>query len=262
MINYLSKEVNIMTDPKIGVTLYNCRDFTKTPADIAMTLKKVRKIGYRYVQLSGLGPVAPEELKKMLDNEGLQVCITHTPYDRLKNDLDAVIREHHLWNCPHVAVGSMPGEYANPEGFVRFAGECSEIGKKLAAAGLTFSYHNHHWELERQNGKTGLEILFSQSDPKYLFAEIDTYWIQYGGGDPAAWIRRMKGRVPVVHFKDMAVVKGKPVMTEVGEGNLNWKEIIKACRESRVEYAVVEQDECLIDPFESIAISYRNLKKM
>jgi sugar phosphate isomerase/epimerase len=50
-------------------------------------------------------------------------------------------------------------------------------------------------------------------------------------------------------------------MTEVGEGNLNWQEIIKACIEIGVEWAMVEQDVCQRDPFESLSISLRNLKK-
>jgi sugar phosphate isomerase/epimerase len=69
----------------------------------------------------------------------------------------------------------------------------------------------------------------------------------------------------VVHFKDMAVQvrDGRvQIMTEVGEGNLNWKGIIKACAETGVKWAAVEQDICQRDPFESLAISRRNLKEM
>jgi sugar phosphate isomerase/epimerase len=51
-------------------------------------------------------------------------------------------------------------------------------------------------------------------------------------------------------------------MFEVGEGNLNWPEIIEACRHAGVEYYAVEQDTCCRDPFESLAISLRNLKAM
>ncbi len=66
----------------------------------------------------------------------------------------------------------------------------------------------------------------------------------------------------VVHFKDMAVVDNKAIMAEVGEGNLNWKDIIKACKDTNVEWCPVEQDICQRNPFESMQISYNNLKKM
>ena len=230
-----------MSDEKLALTLYNVRDFTQTPQAIADTLRRVRAIGYRAVQLSALGPIDAGELKRVMDGEGLTVCATHIGWDRLVNDLDAVIDEHCRWECRNVAVGSVPEEYRSADGYARLARECSEVAGRLAAAGLTFSYHNHYWELERYAGRTGLEILYGNSDPNVL-AEIDTYWIQYGGGDPAGWIRRMKGRQRIVHFKDMGVRNGHQEMVEVGEGNLPWADIIAACREAGADWYVVEQD--------------------
>ena len=96
--------------------------------------------------------------------------------------------------------------------------------------------------------------------------ELDTYWVQHGGADPAAWIRRLKGRMPVVHLKDMTVsAEGwnvKQLMAEVGEGNLNWPAILDACHAAGVRWYAVEQDICPRDPFESLKISYENLRKM
>ena len=53
-------------------------------------------------------------------------------------------------------------------------------------------------------------------------SELDTYWIQHGGGDPAAWIRKLKGRADIIHLKDMAMDGRTQLFAEVGEGNLNW----------------------------------------
>jgi sugar phosphate isomerase/epimerase len=251
-----------MTEPKVAVTFYTLRDFCKTPAEIAQTMHKVKAIGYDYIQFSALGPAAPEELKKMLDGEGLQVIATHTGWERLQQDLPAVIAEHQLWGCPHVAIGGAPKEYHNAEGYARLAQEASEIGRRLAQAGLTFSYHNHSHELIKYGGRTGLDILYGQSDPAAFCAEIDTYWIQHGGGDPVYWIRKLAGREPLVHFKDMGVRPDKPIWVEIGEGNLNWPAIIQASREAGAQYCIVEQDTCPGDPFESIAISLRNLRKL
>jgi sugar phosphate isomerase/epimerase len=96
--------------------------------------------------------------------------------------------------------------------------------------------------------------------------EIDTYWITHGGGDPAAWVRRVAQpprQTPCVHLKDMAVKPDRTqYMAEVGEGNLNWPEVLKACREARVQWYIVEQDTCYRDPFESLGISLQNLRTM
>ncbi len=113
---------------------------------------------------------------------------------------------------------------------------------------------------------TGLDIIYSESDPRYLKAELDTYWIQHGGSDPAEWIRRVKDRMPVVHLKDMVITlegqNARQTMAEVGEGNLNWPAILSACQSSHVAWYAVEQDVCQRSPFESLQISYQNLVGM
>ena len=243
--------------------MYTLRDFTKTPADIAATMKKVKAIGYDAVQLSAVGPIEPAELKKILDGEGLKVCATHVSFQKMKDEPNAIIDEHKLLECQYPAIGGMPGEYRNEKGFHRFAKDATEVGKRLAEGGLVFGYHNHSFELERFDGKTGLEIIYSESDPKYVTAEIDTYWIQHGGGDPAWWIEQVAGRVPLLHLKDMQIDgEMKQHYAEVGEGNLNWPAILDASRRAGVVWYIIEQDVCRRDPFESLAISLRNLRVM
>jgi sugar phosphate isomerase/epimerase len=251
-----------MTGSVIAAQLYTLREYTKTPADIASTLHRVKALGYDAVQLSALGPIDPAELGRILDAEGLTVCATHVAFERLRDATAAVVEEHRLWNCTHVATSVLPRDYRHQEGYHRFARDGSQVGRRLAGAGLTFSYHNHAFELEKHGGRTGLAILFEESDADVFAGELDTYWLQFGGADPAQWIRRLKGRVPLVHLKDMAVQANTPIMAEVGEGNLNWDAILTACRDAGVLWYIVEQDVCQRDPFESLGISLRNLRAM
>ena len=96
----------------------------------------------------------------------------------------------------------------------------------------------------------------------------DTHWIQAGGKEPSRFLRRFHGRMTQVHCKDYginpavsSIEQVNKLFAEVGEGTLDWPEILRACREGNVEYYIVEQDFCRHDPFESIRISYQNLKK-
>mgnify|MGYP002344156888 CR=1 FL=1 len=246
----------------IAAQLYTVHDFMQTPADIAKSLKKVSKIGYKAVQVSGLGPIDTKELKSILDGEGLKVCATHVKFDKLKENINEVIEYQRILDCDFVAIGSMPEEYRNLEGFTRFAKAINPIAKHLSEAGLVFGYHNHSFELQIYGNKTGLEIFFEACDPKYVTAEFDTHWLQNAGADPIAWIREFRGRVPVIHLKDMTIVDNVPIMAEVGEGNMNWQGILDECRKSGTKWYAVEQDICRRDPFESLAISLRNLRGM
>ena len=262
-----------MTHPVLAAQLYTVREYTQTVCDLAATLKKVRAIGYQAVQISTIGPIPDAEVKAMLDDNGLTCCITHVSVPWPWQDLGPIIAQHKLWNCPHVALGAMPMDYrASEEGFWRFVTEANAIGKKLYEAGLTFSYHNHSFEFVRFSKRTGLGLIYEETDPRYVKAELDTFWVQYGGGDPVVWIKKMAGRMPVVHFKDMIILydqrataelwTGRQTMAEIGEGNLNWPAILQACKEAGVAWYAIEQDTCQRDPFESLRISFENLKAM
>lgn len=249
----------------LAAQLFTVRDFTKTEEGFADSIARISAIGYTAVQVSAIGPISPETVKKICDDHDITIVNTHIAWPRLQEEMDAVIDEHRLWDCKHVAVGSMPRHFieAGEEGLRQFVVEASEVGRALHEAGLTFSYHNHSFEFMRYGGKSGLEILFDETDPRYVLAELDTYWIQFGGGDVRDWILRMKDRMPVIHLKDMAMAGWRDhEMKEVGEGNLNWLGILEACREANVEWYAVEQDICPGDPFESLAVSYRNLVRM
>ena len=251
-----------MAGSVIAAQLYTVREFTKTPADIAETIRKVAAIGYEAVQLSALGEHDPAEVRKVCDGEGVTICATHTSYAMMRDEPQAAIDLHATYGCPYAGIGGLPGEYRNAEGFAKFAKEASEVARKLAEGGLKFVYHNHNFELERFGDRTGLAILYEDSDPEVFLSEIDTYWVQAGGGSPATWIRNLAGRAPCVHLKDMTMQGRDQIMAEVGEGNLDWPEILEACVEAGTEWYIVEQDTCQRDPFESLAISFHNLKKM
>ena len=162
------------------------------------------------------------------------------------------------------AIGGLPAEYYSLDGLQRFLDELAPVAERLAQAGMDFSYHNHNHELRRYGGQTWLERPYEQAPPAMLKAEIDTYWIQAGGGDPAVWVHQCAGREPLLHLKDMAVgPEGEQRMAEIGEGNLNWPAILQAAEEGGVQWYLIEQDDCYArDPFESLAISYRNLRAM
>lgn len=251
-----------MADSVIGAQLYTLREFTKTPAEVRTTFARVRDLGYEAVQVSGLGPLEPEELKEIADESELKIVATHISYEQIVKEPQTVIDEHKLWNCRHVAIGGLPQEFRSEEGFARFAREASAAVRPLIDAGLTFSYHNHSFELERFGEKRGLEIIYEESDPEVFSAEIDTYWIQHGGANPVTWLRKLKERMYIVHLKDMAMEGSKQLYAEVGEGNLEWPEILQACKEAGVEWYLIEQDICQRDPFESLGISLRNLRKL
>ncbi len=248
-----------MKSDTIAAQLYTVRDFLKTPKDMASSFARIKAIGFDTVQVSGIGPIETQELKRMLDGEGLRCCATHEPGKDILGNPEAVVERLKILECfhtaypyPHTAPKTAP-EYRN------LAAALDRSGALLRKAGIALSYHNHAIEFERFGDRTGLEIILENASALNLMAEIDTFWVQYGGQDPSAWCRKLANRLPLLHLKDYGIVENKHRMFEVGRGNLDWKSIVGAARQSGTEWFIIEQDECAGDPFDSLKISLEYL---
>jgi len=246
---------------KLGAQLYTVREYTQTVADFEETIKKIAQIGYQYVQISGIGPILTQRVADICKEYGISIPITHTNPTRIKNETDAVIAEHRIMGANYIGIGAIPHGYKlNPKGVRRFINDYTPAAEKIRAAGMTLMYHNHDFEFEKYGKKIMLTYLIEEF-PQLAFT-LDTYWVQAGGADPAAWIKSLSERVDVLHLKDMAWAGGNQIMAAVMNGNLNWESIFAASRQAGVKYAMVEQDDCYgADPFKCLAKSYNNLTK-
>lgn len=247
---------------QIAAQLYTLREYIKTPADVAVTLKKVRQIGYEAVQVSGMGPIDEAELSRMLAGEGLVCCATHESPDKILNETNVVIERLQKLNCRYTAYPWPAGvDFSKLENVLALAAKLDAAGKKMRKAGQVLTYHNHAMELTAVEGKTALEWIYEKSNKKNLQGEIDTFWIQNGGSDPVAWCKKLKKRLPLIHLKDYTVIDNKPSFSAVGQGNLNIPAIVAAAEKSGCEWFIVEQDDCYgRDPFGNLAQSFEYLK--
>jgi sugar phosphate isomerase/epimerase len=244
--------------PVVSVQLYTLRDMIAS--DMAGTLRELAAIGYSYVETAGYGNLNVHEMRAALRENNLKVSGILVSIEAMQEDLQLIIDEAHLLETRYVTCPYLVEEWRNKEGYLTLAKTFSEIGARLHDAGLQLCYHNHAFEFERYDEQYGLDLLFENSDPQFLQAEIDTYWVQSAGLDPADYIRKYSGRVPLLHIKDMAADEEKS-FAEIGTGILHWDEIFAAAEASGVGAYVIEQDICPGDPLDSLRISYANLKK-
>jgi sugar phosphate isomerase/epimerase len=250
---------------KLAVQTYTIRDFLKTEADLRESMRKVREIGYEAVQLSGVGCMngdAPEvsaaTARQILDEQGIACIATHRNWAPLLADPETEIAFHKTLGCDYVAIGGLPNAYfADEAGAKRFLAEAETVLPRLADAGLRFGYHNHAHEFARvgSRGERWIDLIIG-GDPR-IAMEFDVYWVAHAGANPERFIERCGGRVPVIHFKDKEVVPvDGPVMAPIGEGNLDWANLIPACEKAGVEWYAVEQDTCRRDPFDCLRSSF------
>jgi sugar phosphate isomerase/epimerase len=247
---------------RLGAQLYTVRDYLQNEKDIRFTLQKIAEIGYKAVQISGIGRIEPERLRAICDELNLQIVLTHSSAERILNDTENLIREHDILGCDYIGLGSMPERYRTPEWIGHFAMDFTEPAKRIAAAGKLFMYHNHHFEFEKIDGKRIIERLVEAFTPEEMGITLDTYWVQAAGGDICQWIELLQDRIPCVHLKDMTVKGLDQIMAPVMEGNINFDAVLKALENiGKTKYLLVEQDTCQESPFVCLQKSYNNLAK-
>lgn len=243
---------------KLSVQCYTLRDTFAN--DVWGTYEALKKIGLNYVELAGTHGLSAAEMKKGLDGIGLKVSGAHIGLGELTNSLSQVIEDAKTLGNPYVILPWV-GEDSYGKGWDLFAKELEPIAAKLAEAGLGFAYHNHAFEFTVQNGKIGLDSFYETGDPKLIKAQIDTYWVKFGDQDPAAYIKKLAGRIPLVHFKD-GKIGGEPHYLEAGQGDLDMPSIVAASKEVGVEYGAIELDVCPREPLESVKMSFDYLKSI
>lgn len=248
---------------KLGAQLFSLRKHLTTPEDIRATFLRVKEIGYENVQLSGNAPTDAKIIKSISEDTGMEIVCTHSPYDRIVGDTEALIADHKTFGCSVIGLGMMPKQFWNTQsGLDEFLASLETPVKKILDAGLHFAYHNHDLEFKPLEG--GDEIAMNQMlerCPEWQFI-MDTYWVEHAGYSPAEYIRKIGGkRLPNIHFKDQADDEKKSICS-CGAGTLPFADLAKVCEEVGVKNVLVEQDnaEEKPDPFGEMESSFRFLR--
>jgi sugar phosphate isomerase/epimerase len=255
---------------KIGAQLYNVREFTQDEASYRETIKKISAMGYRYAQYSAVGEnISAEAIKAINDEYGIYIPLCHVNALKLMENTKKVIEYQKTIGVKYLGIGMLPiNKYGlSKEGISSFIRDFNPVAQTIHDAGMKFMYHNHQIEFIKVGGKLIIDMLAEGFAPNIMGFILDLYWVQVGGGNPAAWIKKFAGRVEAIHLKDMAVYNEPdklPVQrfAPVYEGNLDWADIFDAANKAGTEYAFVEQDDAYgADPFDCLKISLENVKR-
>jgi sugar phosphate isomerase/epimerase len=246
-----------METNKIALQLYTVRGLTAE--DMAGTLRQVADLGIRTVELAGYGRMPVAELRATLDGLGMRAVAAHVPIADFENRLDAVIDDLQTLGCEHAIVPWLPQERRGIDQVAELAA-FNRWGLRCEEAGMRFGYHNHDFEFQQDNGQTLFDSLIAQTDPGLVSLEVDAGWVDHAGVDTPALIRRLAGRVALLHVKDMSET-GEPD-APVGAGVVDWPPILAAAREIGVEWYVIEQDKPSDQPLQDVKTSLENLTSL
>ena len=234
-----------------ALQLYSVRDHMQE--DAIGTLKRVKEIGYDNVELAGTAGLTPAECKAALDEIGLTAVSAHFGFDEVTQNTQNAIDTCKTLSTKHAVMPHTSGE--SKAEWIEKAQALDAAGAKLREAGIKLSYHNHAHEFEKYDGEYAFDLLYANSKPENLCAQIDTFWVKYGKEDPVAMINKYAGRCPLLHIKDMAPEGSKPIFAPVGQGTMDWPPILAAGKAAGAEWYIVEQDDWATDSLEAARIS-------
>lgn len=246
----------------IGIQLYTLApDAAK---DLDGTLKAVADVGYRSIELQGLLGRSGAQMRAALDAAGVTCASIHVQgrgqldgdLAKLSDDLGAIGVKYAVMPSPLISnqqIQAAGGDWRKAltlltaDDWKANADFLNEKAAVLAKSGIKLGYHNHNFEFAPLGSTNGMEILFEKTDPALVTFEIDVGWVAAAGLDPAALLQRYKGRVSLMHVKDIKpetqpnfALKMDP--TEVGSGKLPWTTLLPAAYAAGVRGFYVEQE--------------------
>jgi sugar phosphate isomerase/epimerase len=263
------------TLPGIGLQLYTIRDAMGT--DVLGSLKKVADIGYKYLELAGYSDgkfygYEPGEFKKIVNDLGMEILSSHTQVEAagITPDNAKKMAEDHAKLAVRYCVQPWVVEEARTTiaSYQKMAADWNLVGGIMKDQGIQFGYHNHNFEFDTVEGKIPYyDVMLAELDKELVTMEIDMFWTTKAGQNPVDIFRKYPGRFQLFHMKDMYTREapyfttvGEDDFAPVGEGVIDFKEILAAKDIAGMKYMVVEQDATKDGlPFEAIKTSFTNL---
>ena len=204
---------------EIGVQLYSVREAIRDEG-FDTVIKELAGMGYTYVEAAGyngkegtLYGQKPEDYKAKLESVGLKSMSTHighplSPEELKSGDFteamkwwDNAIADHKAAGCKYIVTPYFPVP-DNLKDLKTYCDYFNAIGKKCAENGISFGYHNHSHEFKKVEDQVVYTYMLENTDPQYVFFEMDVYWAVMGQAYPVELFRKYPGRFKMLHIKD------------------------------------------------------------
>jgi sugar phosphate isomerase/epimerase len=311
---------------KRGIILYTVRDAisrnpltSDLPSGFKEVLEELARIGYKQIEFAGytqnanseggnnLGnPQGAQLLRTWLDDNGLEAEGNHGSIPSVINDttlaqFDAACEVANILGFGHIGTGSDPTNSAYLADWQAAAERWNILGARAATHGLKLYTHNHDAAYSflldsgpldaagrptRSNGLRRLEWFLQNTDPNYVYLEMDIYWAHVAQHrfqsytapdgtvvpdlfDPAGLVAEQTTRFPLFHAKDGAKNDSAAGYSIVpfGQGDIDFTTFFQRIGAKGYHNSMYEQDNAASIPapaspalsLQNAASSYANL---
>ena len=233
----------------LGVQAYTFRK--SFPIDVAKTLDTIKMMGFTEIEGTG-GRMPPEEFKKLCNERGISIPSTGADYNNLVKAPDSIASIAKRLGARYVMCAWIPHNdgVLSFENAKKAAEDFNRAGKILKDSGITFCYHIHGYEFQLYEDGTLLDYIFKNTNPEYVSFEMDVLWVQFGGGDPVALLKKYGNRWKLMHLKDLRKGTKKDLTggtsqendVVLGTGEIDIPGILKEARKIGIKHYFIEDE--------------------
>jgi sugar phosphate isomerase/epimerase len=236
----------------VGLQLYSLRN--QLGSNVPDALDEIKSWGITNVELAGTYGLTPEQFKAQLDARGFNAISGHFPYERLRDDIEGVAHDAQILGLKYVGCAWIPHDDNKPfdEKTCREAiAVFNQAGEALAKHGLIFFYHAHGYEFQPYQKGTLLDLMMSETKPKFVSFQMDVFWMVHPGQDPVKLLKKYGKRWQLMHLKGMrdstptGLLTGHSAVTNdvaVGTGKIDYVPVLKAAKKAGVKWYVIEDE--------------------
>lgn len=206
-------------------------------------------VGYKDIGFGFLQGMKPEEIRKTVNDAGLELPSCHYGLSELTDNVDKTIEFAHGLGLSQMICSTfwLP-KTATLDDYRAAADKLNKGAEKVKAAGMQCGFHNHDFEFAKLDGQLIYDALMSRFDPDLVKMQFQTEVINLGY-KAADYFNKYPGRFISSHLSDWTTDKKE---VPVGKGVIDWKEFFAAAKTGGVKNFFVEMD---VDTFKD-SINY------
>lgn len=248
---------------KLGVQLFTVR--REAQKDLEKTLIDLSAVGIKNIEAARIpfDQTTAEIFNKAKDTVGTQVIATQIKFCKLKDEFDKIVKFHKTVGCKSAIISVLPTEYILGEDKMLedFAKNANELAVRYLEQDIQLCYHHHDFEFVKTGKSLRYDIITeNMKGVKFI---LDTYWLTKSGISTVKVIEKLGDKIEGLHLRDYSLthkLRRIPKDFAVGEGVIDFDEIIQAAKAKGVNYGAIEQN--TKKPFVQLGLSVENLKKL
>jgi sugar phosphate isomerase/epimerase len=243
----------------VGLQLYSVRK--EGEKDFIKTVTAVGKMGYQGVEFAGYYNYSAKQLRKILDDNGLKCCGTHTQLDTLLGDeFEKTVEFNRILGNKYLIVPWLAEEKRKTaKDWYAIAGLFNTLSAKAKMHGMRVGYHNHTFEYQPLDGKTPWD-LFAENTDQDVILQFDSGNAGEGGAETVPYLQKYPGRTVTIHIKEFSKTNKKAIL---GEGDVPWKEVFHVCETTGgTEWYIIEEEKDVYPPLQCVEMCLKNFKKI